>query len=534
MSVGKGGPLVADRERTEIEIKLTGATRDVAALRTSRLIAALGDGEAGFERLVSTYYDTADGALERLGVSLRLREEAGGRIQTLKRRGPGGATLARHEEEKALKPEEAFPARPDDASFEALLEPLAPRLAPVARTVTDRWSTMLRYKGARIEAAFDLGRAEAFDGGAVSAAGPLAEAEFELIEGEGPELFDLVGAIVDESDGRLRLGAASKAERALRLARPSGAAPPETVFSLEPRATAADAFAAALAAAAHRLADCQAAVVDARAPEGAHQMRVALRRLRAVERLFRKTVRSRETESLAARARAIAAELGPARDWDVFCDATLPSVSADLVDGGGFAALAARAQARRADAWEAAAAAITAPDFTHFLLDLQRAAHVQKWRRNAREPLSGPARRFARDALDKRLERVTSYAENLSSDADVRHALRIEIKKLRYAANLFRSLFPGGGRKRYLAALGKLQDELGAINDAAVAHRLAGEAAAGGGKAAARAAGIVTGYRAREADAAVALVAADFAALAAAPPFWRKESDAARAANDAG
>jgi inorganic triphosphatase YgiF len=523
---------MADPQKIELELKLTGAAEDVARLRASSLIRALGDGPETFERLVTTYYDTPRGDLAAAGLSLRLREEGGRRVQTMKRAGPGGSTVARREEERALLPGEVFPARPQDPFFAAALAPVAAALAPASRTVTDRWSTELICKGARIEAAFDIGRAEMFEAGAIAAAGPLAEAEFELLAGDPRRLFALARRAIKESSGRLRLGAASKAEQARRLLKPA-VAPPESPIHLETDQSAADVFAAALAQAAHRLADCQNAVIAARAPEGAHQMRVALRRLRAVERLFRKALRSDETEGLAARARAFASALGPARDWDVFCDKTLPEVAARAGGGPGFEALAARAFALRAEAWNDAAAAIGGRKFQKFLLDLNAAAVVQRWRKGARRELDARARRFARRALDKRLARLNAIAASLAvggeatqDAAEKRHTVRIELKKLRYAAQLFRPLFSGGGRKRYIAAMSRLQDEFGALNDASVAGRLASAAAEGQGKEALRAAGVLTGYCAREAETAALFIAQDFAQFVAAPPFWRKDVSA--------
>lgn len=522
---------MADAQKIELELKLTGAAEDVARLRASPLISALRDGPETFERLVTTYYDTPRGDLAAAGLSLRLREEGGRRVQTMKRAGPGGSTVARREEERALLPGEVFPARPQDPFFAAALAPVAATLAPVSRTVTDRWSTELISKGARIEAAFDIGRAELFEAGAIAAAGPLAEAEFELLTGEPKRLFALTRRAIKDTSGRLRLGAASKAEQARRLLKPA-LAPPESPIHLEADQSAADVFAAALAQTAHRLADCQNAVIAARAPEGAHQMRVALRRLRAVERLFRKALRSEETEGLAARARAFASALGPARDWDVFCDKTLPEVAARAGGGAGFEALSARAFALRAEAWNDAAATIGGRKFQKFLLDLNAAAVLQRWRKGARKDLEGRARRFARRALDKRLARLAAIGASLSAGgeheeaAESRHAVRIELKKLRYAAQLFRPLFSGGGRKRYVAAMSRLQDEFGALNDASVAGRLATAASEGQGKDALRAAGVLTGYCAREAETAALFLARDFTEFVATPPFWRKDASA--------
>ena len=53
-----------------------------------------------------------------------------------------------------------------------------------------------------------------------------------------------------------------------------------------------------------------------------------------------------------------------------------------------------------------------------------------------------------------------------------RHALRIAIKRQRYAAEFFQTLFAKGWPRRYLAALCDAQDTLGHLNDARIAQKL--------------------------------------------------------------
>jgi CHAD domain-containing protein len=57
-------------------------------------------------------------------------------------------------------------------------------------------------------------------------------------------------------------------------------------------------------------------------------------------------------------------------------------------------------------------------------------------------------------------------------DAPGLHALRIEIKKLRYAAEFFSALYEKKDVREYLIALTGLQELLGGLNDAATVERL--------------------------------------------------------------
>ncbi len=502
----------------ELEIKLTGAPADVAALRDSALFRKFADGEGGWERLVSTYYDTGDARLEKAGASLRLREEAGGRVQAMKLAAGGG--FGRIEEEIALKDGESFPRPPHTDEFAALLAHSNGALAPVARTVVDRYAVMIGRKGAIIEAALDLGRAEGWRGGAMVRSAPLAEAEFELISGDAGALFSAVRKCLKQSEGRLRLSAASKVERARRLAQPFAVLPPDANTALKADATTGAALAASLNRCAKRIVDCIPAVADFREPEGVHQMRVALRRFRAIERLFRKAAGDRRLQKLNAEARAFMQTLGAARDWDVFLAETLPAELPGGYAAGGLKALRARAEALRAAAWDRAARAVGGADFSLLALGVFEAAH----RIAAAEgpELDESVRAFAARALDWRLEKARAVAAGIDEASPAaRHPLRIELKKLRYAAQTFRPLYPKAARKSYMSAMSRLQDAFGALNDAVVAQTLANEAALGQGREAARAAGFIAGWRAGEAQERAGEVGESWRAFAALEPFWR-------------
>jgi inorganic triphosphatase YgiF len=503
----------------ELEIKLRGSADDVAALRRSRLMTALNTGDSAWERLVSTYYDTPDGTLAKAGTSLRLREGADGLKQTVKSR---NGSFARHEEERALQSGDAFPEPPGDEGLAALIAE-AEHLAPVARTVTDRCAMVIEKRRARIEAAFDIGRAEAFRDGAQALAAPVAEAELELIDGSPDVLFNVARLCLEESEGRLRLSATSKEAQARRLLDGSGAINPEENLPLEPHSSVGDAFAMALIAAAVRVIEVAPAITDFRLPEGVHQMRVALRRFRVVERVLRDVIDSKKTRSLSRRARRFSRALGPARDWDVFLEVTLPPLKARGVEAEGFAKLETAATALRAEAWQRASARIGSLRFNKFALDLLAAGHVQSWRKEAGAKADEPARSFAERALDARLADARSVADAISGITPAeRHPLRIALKKLRYLAQTFRALYPRESRKPYMTAMSSLQDALGAINDAVIAQTLAAEAADGQGKGASRAAGFICGFRAAEAEAASKALAEHWAEFERMTPFWRE------------
>jgi CHAD domain-containing protein len=86
-----------------------------------------------------------------------------------------------------------------------------------------------------------------------------------------------------------------------------------------------------------------------------------------------------------------------------------------------------------------------------------------------------PLDAWARRALKKGHRRVARGARAFAEMAPPqRHALRIAIKRQRYAAEFFQTLFSGHASRKvgYLAVLRDAQDSLGRANDAHIAKGL--------------------------------------------------------------
>ncbi|PQA88155.1 CHAD domain-containing protein [Hyphococcus luteus] len=509
--------------RTEFELKFVGAPADLAALPKSRFFSAIAPKDGAWERLSSTYFDTEDGVLAKRGRSLRLREEGADYIQAVKAKGANAAS--RMEYEVAIAKAEDFPAPVGEEEIDALIEGLIPKLIPVAGTAVDRWAAEIAYRDAKIELAVDLGQAESRDGEGRIFAGPLAEVELELIEGEPAAVFDFARLLTDNAP--LRLSGGTKLETALALQDPANPTPKREKDNIDPEMSAADVLGTSLTQIAARLSELQPALIDYRRPEGVHQMRVALRRLRAIERIFRRYVGSDEIARLAARAKLIAGAMGPARDWDVFLEETLPAAQEGAYAPEGLRALKARAEIARAAAWQDAVAAVSGREFTQFLIDVMAAGTLMGWREDAKKSLFRPAREFAPKVLDRALKKARRTAKEAigAHELAARHPLRIALKKLRYPIQLFRGIYPKTHRKEYMAALSTLQDAFGAVNDAVVAQGLAERAARGegaGGEGLMRAAGFISGYKAAEAREAAKKIDAAWDAFEKMTPFWRE------------
>ena len=168
------------------------------------------------------------------------------------------------------------------------------------------------------------------------------------------------------------------------------------------------------------------------------------------------------------------AEVGPARDLDVFCTETLVQVGTAFPGHPGLAALAAQAALRRTEAQARARAALTSQRATRLQLEAGRLACLLA--QDASDP-DLTLRAFARKALGKRARATALTRDALAAlDTAGRHEWRIALKKLRYAGDfLLPALGKSRSARRWIAALSSLQDILGALNDAAGTESLLAE-----------------------------------------------------------
>ena len=113
------------------------------------------------------------------------------------------------------------------------------------------------------------------------------------------------------------------------------------------------------------------------------------------------------------------------------------------------------------------------------------------------------------------------------------HRLRLTLKKLRYAGEFFATQFPESRPRPYIKTLRRLQDDLGRLNDAAVAERrlqelLSAHRESAGLAALGVAAGQVIGWQTCTCEEARARMAEDWRAFTAARPYWRPHGDQAQ------
>ena len=466
----------------------------------------------------SVYFDTPKGALRRAGLTLRVRRSGAGFTQTVKNDGDGG--LRRGEWEKNLGG-----ANPDLAAARATP---AGQVLTKSATVAPLFAVDVRRRTAevvegesRIELSLDEGQAKANGAEAL-----FAELELELKDGPQWGLFALSRRLAAAGD--LTLSFTTKAERGFALVHPPRSfAQKFQAPTLTKDMDCAHAF-RLIALACLRQITANADRLRHRAsPEVVHQLRVGLRRLRSLLTTFKATVADARTPAIKAELKWLTAELDSARNLDVLLQGDYRAALAQKEVAEGLKGLGARLRAARRIAYARAASAVESERFRRLLLDLLIWIEAGPWT-GAPEQAKSRARRidkFAHAELAKRWRKIVKRGRELETlDVEARHKLRIDAKKLRYAADGFEVLF--GRRRRaksFISALKDVQDTLGELNDIAVGERLTHEAAVGGGPElnAAFVAGRISGVQKARVGPLTRRARSAIDELAAAKPFWK-------------
>src|SRR6202012_4670719 len=126
-------------------------------------------------------------------------------------------------------------------------------------------------------------------------------------------------------------------------------------------------------------------------------------------------------------------------------------------------------------------AAVSSPRFRELTLKCAAWLEVGEWRDPQDDGLRAlceqPIEEVARAQLKKHWKKIRQRGRELASlDPHARHKLRIRIKKLRYATEFYRAVFPAKKqhkrRAAFLLALKDLQDCFGELNDIFVPEKL--------------------------------------------------------------
>jgi len=441
----------------EIELKLGVAWPDVAKLTASPFWQ---DQEPC--ALTSIYFDTGDQHLRRAGLTLRLR--AG--IQTLK-------VIASEASGLFERAEWEHPVQGTTPDLSLLAQtPLAAvdlganQLRPLFLIHVDRRTALINpAPGCQIELAFDIGRVEA--GGRVQ---DFAELELELIDGPTRALFDLALSMAVET--RLLASSQSKADRGFALLADKPVRPLKAESRLDLSGlSVGQALSAMVREGLGHILHNGALVAQNREVEALHQIRVALRRLRATLGLFKAVVADQTFIDMRAGLRALSQTMGRARDLDVLIALieTSDQPSARLLEA---------LILDRGRAYDEVDRVLASHAYGQTLLTVMAWAEAGDWRQSPWSQAGlrdQPVLDFANQALERLRRKLKADGKDLTNlPAEAQHRVRIRAKNFRYGMELFASLYPEGSeRRRHLIdAVKQVQDRLGLVNDRAVGEAL--------------------------------------------------------------
>jgi inorganic triphosphatase YgiF len=510
-------PAPTDLSR-EVEVKFVTDAEGFKAALDSPLLQQSGAASPA-RKLTTIYFDTAESDLQQRRIALRIRRD--GRkapVMTLKwspaaSEGPFSRGEIEIPVPKLL---------PDLSLFGGEMGELVRRLVgdkPLEARYETRVSRIVRSiprGAARIEAAFDEGQIVAGE-----RTRPLREVELELKSGEARALYEFAATVAESLP--LRLDIVSKAERAYRLATglPSSpvkakpaALPPDLIFD--------EAIARIILGNIDHFVANWASLRESDDPEAIHQMRVALRRLRAALAMFKRVIPCPEFELFRAEARDLATTMGTARDCDALRELVEEGPRAHLGDKKNFAPLMEALEARRLEGYREVRVLLESPLATSFVMRVSAFVERRGWRNSVSQlaSLTEPVAVFAGEALERLYKRVLRRGKNLADLPDEeRHLARIALKNLRYGGEFFASCFTDTrDASNFIRGTALLQGLLGAHNDAASAEHFL---SLPHDNDAARAAGVVTGWFARGSLIADEKLAKSWKKFKQARPFWR-------------
>jgi CHAD domain-containing protein len=399
--------------------------------------------------IADRYFDTADRALFAAGYGARLRRSDRHTILTIKSDiEVAGAVHRRLELEAPATDDLDVSEWPDSAARTRLVEIIgARRLIErfVVRVV--RRERFIDVGGGVLLASIDDGRVE----WAGQDAGPIGQFEVEYIRGRRAALLRVARAVEDAAIGKPE--PRSKLAIADQLSVEAARVRPDDQF--------AEAGRKVLRRHLLRLLDRE---IGTRAGDqlALKQMRVASRRLRATWRVFeggfRKSVRREHNEELISLGRA----LGEARDMDVLISS--------VADRPPLAPLADEWQKERDAAYGRALEDLSARRYAEFVadsLDFTGSPGMGVTKEVGRASVATTAPNALRDAYARLLS--AGETAQASDEAAAWHALRIEGRRLRYSLEAFADVLGAAACAELIARVTRLQDHLGAMNDAAVA-----------------------------------------------------------------
>lgn len=440
--------------------RLPRVLRELAATARARPVRAIKD----------RYLDTPMRLLMRAGVACRLRRSGRRATLTLK-------LLTQFREGLTDRVELSEELPPGDWTWPGPLpgRVLRTRLLPLTRRLevqclfdlqqTRRIYDVRTRDGARLEVSADRASLVGSNGD-----NTLQRIKVELREGSSGSLIRFAADL--RRVLKLKPASGSTFEFGLREAGLSVPVPAEgPALRLRPRDTVRKAAARALTLHFRRMLWHVPGTRLGMNPECLHDMRVSVRRLRAILRFFRASLPPSSAAKLAEELKWLGHNLGAVRDLDVHlqeCAALLVRLPEAARAASG--SCRREISGRRKQAYDAMCRDLRSPRFR----ELKNAC--RDLIRRLRRPLAAGSAGIAAEGaslLDSEWKSILNAGRGIvdESSDEALHRLRVQCKRLRYVCEILRDVYgkPVAKMARRLAAL---QEVLGAHQDAVVAQSL--------------------------------------------------------------
>jgi CHAD domain-containing protein len=214
-------------------------------------------------------------------------------------------------------------------------------------------------------------------------------------------------------------------------------------------------------------------------PDGLHQMRIALTRLRTAILFFSPMVADSRQTRIRAELKWLNTQLGIVRDLDV----AIERLNATNKDAPHTEPHYRSWSERRVDGHRTLARALRSPRYRRVMSNATRWIESGPWStsraKRAVKERASPIAEYSADKLARWQQKLLKKSRNLlKMDAEERHRLRLLNKKLSYSLETFDDLASDkrfSGQQVRLKHLRKAQRSLGQLNDDANSHALATE-----------------------------------------------------------
>ena len=402
----------------------------------------------------STYYDTTDFYIHRqLKSSLRHRMNSGRQDLTFKSEFlPSDSVLVRREMTQRLDEGVDLDSAIVQFAETHLGNVMASPCQPVFYMDIVRHKILMSHKSAEIEVVYDRGDIRDKRDGDRHA--PVSEIEFEQVSGAAEDFFDFIAQQLSGQDW-VQLSY-SKAQRGYALVEKSERLRPRKHQAIASEGLApGHLFMSNMHAAMQHLLDNNPVYLKDK-PNAVHQTRVAIRRVRAILRLFKDQLSYFDRKALNGELRWLQTKLGVSRDWYVLYSETLSRMD--------FLSDKEREHIEKISRLQHDKELKKGLDIYRSARAQRLIIQIQGWL--ARDPLSPSFsierlryKAFRRNTI--RLQALGDVIARFNEDLQDVHAIRIIGKKFRYALEIF----PAIEDQKLAADLAQMQEYLGTVND---------------------------------------------------------------------